>query len=860
MKRQKNPYAIFLRDIPEGSHNLAGGKAKNLALLLQRGFPVPDGYCIITKAFERFLDSVPSISDCFRRLESVSPDDIDRIREESELIRKILAQTVMPEDVEKAILSALSDMGEENSYAIRSSATAEDLDMASFAGQQDTYLNVKGREEIIKSVKRCWISMFTERAVSYRLHKNVDNKTALMAVVIQKMVDAEYAGVIFTVDPMTGNKERMVAEYAEGLGDALVLGCITPHNIIINKNNLTVLNSDKKSLDYDHKLFQKLFKTAVNIEKRFCKPQDIEWAVSKGKLYILQTRAITTLTEIKDQTVWSNVNVGEIAPHVATPLFYSYLQNIMKILFNPFLRLLNINLDRQPLIGLVAGRIYANLSVFSRLVNNIMPGPMKMDISEVFGGMPADISQLVTNQPKKLTWKRVNINLALIFAAPLLVIGFFIFGSKRIAQRLLKKVQGISKTRLADNYRDLSLKDLKSRVHWYKLWGKEVFVSTFIIGAGMGFTAAFLKICKKWLKDDQNKIGNQLLAGVGDLASANAGLELAKLALLAGKNEKVKGTVIRANNFEVMRRELKTFKEGKEFLDNWEGFMNLHGHHARGEVDIYVQRWYEQPDYILDMLKGYMDKPINDTHMQEKREIERKQFLESVLNQLRNPLKRIVFSYFLNKGRYGLSIRENFKNEVVRFMSITRKSVMEIEARWISQGILKERDDVFFITIDEFSAISSGKMIEGLDELILERRAEYQKNLDLAPPSIVVGAYDPDKKEELSGISDSDMRGIAVSAGIARGPARVILSCDCDEKVLPGEILVAPFTDPGWTPYFLNAAGIVMDMGGMLSHGSIVAREYGIPAVVNVGPATKCIKSGQIIEVDGDRGIVRVGL
>jgi len=270
-------------------------------------------------------------------------------------------------------------------------------------------------------------------------------------------------------------------------------------------------------------------------------------------------------------------------------------------------------------------------------------------------------------------------------------------------------------------------------------------------------------------------------------------------------------------------------------------------------------RWREQPDYVLEVVRNFTrgGSKVDPEADRRRHAEERGRLRAELLGRLRNPAKRWVFNYVVGKAQLSASIRENVKDAAIRIIADTRALAVELGRRLAARGVLAEADDIFFLRLEEIAPIVSGDAGFDVRARVVERRAEYERNLALTPPAIVVGKYDPEKHRPDAVDASAELKGLAVSPGVVSGPARVILHAGT-EQVLPGEILVAPFTDPGWTPYFIPAAGIVMDQGGLLSHGSIVAREYGIPAVVNVGPATKIIKTGQMIEVDGDNGVVRI--
>jgi phosphohistidine swiveling domain-containing protein len=295
-----------------------------------------------------------------------------------------------------------------------------------------------------------------------------------------------------------------------------------------------------------------------------------------------------------------------------------------------------------------------------------------------------------------------------------------------------------------------------------------------------------------------------------------------------------------------------------DFLGAWDAFMREHGHHRRGELEFANPSWAETPDYVLGMVRSYLtdDRESDPIAAYRRRALEADRSAEEALSRL-SPPRRAVFRRVLSWGRASARTRENVKSEAVRWLVAIRHALLALGARLAEQEALDRADDIFFVEYGELSALVAG---DGRDRrgMVRARRAEHERLERLSPPPVVVGIWDEDSGPWAPTPGAQTLTGISVSAGVARGRARVFLTADSDEPVLPGEILVAPFTDPGWTPYFIPAAGIVMDMGGLLSHGSIIAREYGIPAVVNVGPATLLIHTGDLIEVDGDKGEVRI--
>jgi pyruvate,water dikinase len=380
-------------------------------------------------------------------------------------------------------------------------------------------------------------------------------------------------------------------------------------------------------------------------------------------------------------------------------------------------------------------------------------------------------------------------------------------------------------------------------------------------GSGAMSMTQLFTICRRWLSDSDGSLGNALLAGLGGMDSAESGLAQWRLAALAHSHAEVEHALLGDGDFDQIRSALPAVTGGNEFLVAWDQFMAHYGHHTRGEIEFANPRWRETPEAVRNMICGYLSAPgaIDPITAHRQRGVERERLTSECRRRLRNPIKRVVFNFLLNNAQRGCLVRENVKSEAVRLIALCRDLIRELGERVHRRRLLQSVDDVFFLRYDELMPVVQGRADFDVVRTIASRKAEYERNLTLSPPQVVVGNFDPQHvvPDEFDA-NAKVLTGVAVSPGVATGPARVILHCDANEHVLPGEILVAPFTDPGWTPYFVRAAAIVMDQGGLLSHGSIIAREYGIPAVVNVGPATRIVRTGQTIHVDGGRGQVTI--
>jgi pyruvate,water dikinase len=383
------------------------------------------------------------------------------------------------------------------------------------------------------------------------------------------------------------------------------------------------------------------------------------------------------------------------------------------------------------------------------------------------------------------------------------------------------------------------------------------------MGIGAFHLVLLLALSKRWFNAEGSAIAGRLTTGLGTMAPAQAGRDLWSLAEFAALHPELRRAVAEETDFAAFERRLHSITAGRAFLDQWNGFLSRHGHHARGEVELINPRWSETPDVVLGLVRNYLEILAGNlntpaTHLTELGS-QRMALEKECLSRLKNPIKRGIFRWLLGHAQRGVAIKENVKSESVRRLSQARLQLLELGRRLAQLGRCADPNDVFFLTVDELRFDFLFGSDAGLREIVATRRAEYARNQKLHPPPVVFGSCNPDEwQTEWVETAVDHLEGMPVSPGIATGRARVLLEIDPHDRVLAGEILVAPSTDPAWSPYFLTAAGIVIDLGGMLSHGSILAREYGLPAVTNVGSATRVIRTGDLVQVDGNRGLVHI--
>jgi rifampicin phosphotransferase len=576
----------------------------------------------------------------------------------------------------------------------------------------------------------------------------------------------------------------------------------------------------------------------------------------------LQSRPITTKAPARtweDRQVWTNVNTGEVMPDVMTPITWSMMQSLLGVVGSIF-RLVGADVTRAPLAGLVAGRLYFNANTslaavrpFSFLHKGLP------DLARTLGGDAVEAYRQapLTLSPEDLPdlgfrWPKYFLSL------PRILYDVITHSSRRRGCAWLARFK--KQTDELDRL-DLGAMSTPELTRLCGQYIREVFKDADILYLATQGAAlpVFQKACRDWLGDPGLTL--RLFAALGGMPVAEAGLALWRLAALAHADSDTEAAVSSENNWPEVRARLGRTEHGRKFLAAWDVFMTEHGHHCRGELELFNARWAEIPDYILGLVRGYLRSMGRSDPLENQQRLaeERERLTVQCRARLKNPIKRWIFSHSLRRAQELTVFREQLKNLGVRRFAFVRRVLLILGQRLHEQGNLSCRDDIFFLEVSEIEPVAAGSASFDWRERIELRRREYEKNLKFSPPRVVNGRFDPAARDWPVANADAKLlEGIPVSPGIVTGPARVILRTDDHEQVLPGEILIAPFTDPAWSPYFITAAGVVMEQGGILSHGSIVARKYGLPAVTNVASATRVIRTGDLVQVDGNRGCVSV--
>lgn len=564
----------------------------------------------------------------------------------------------------------------------------------------------------------------------------------------------------------------------------------------------------------------------------------------------------------EDRQVWTNVNTGEVAPDVTTPLSWDVVEPIATRLLGVFFDMAGVEIAGHQVLGLVGGRVYFNLNTVLGLLRRL-PGMKDKGVLQLFGGeeeAPPELGDL--DIPDEDIPEARHSVLGMLWHAPALLWGMLRFprgGAQRVVARLRREADELA-ARPLDGADDLGLAARIGETIDHVQGDTGAFRATAF--ATMVPTGLY-RLCGKWFGEDGNATASRLLGGLGDTETAEAGLALWRLAAQARRSPPLAELLRSGGGIDELRARLDEVEGGGEFRRSWDAFLARHGHHCRAELELSNPRWVEQPGPLLDQLRSYLDgfdqRDLEAHYQQVARR--REQTEAECLSALRGPVRRLLFRLLVDAAQRTAPYRETIKSQVIRKLMVLRRQLLQAGRRLQRRGVLEAADDVFYLRLAQLDALLQGEDDDpaAVREAVAERRAERAFFQRCTPPPVLRGRYDPERHvwADPQDAGDGVLRGIAVNPGVVVGPARVILRAG-DDQVRPGEILVAPFTDPGWTPYFLNAGAIVMDLGGVLSHGSIIARELGIPAVVNVDRATRRIRTGQRLEVDGTRGTVRV--
>ncbi|HEV7708360.1 MAG TPA: rifamycin-inactivating phosphotransferase [Asanoa sp.] len=851
---------LDLQEVDQTRVAVVGGKAAHLGALSRiDGIRVPTGFCVTTDAFRRILVEAPSVDDLLSRLK---PDAQDEIRALSAEIRRTIESVAIPDELATAVRDKLAD---DTGYAVRSSATAEDLPTASFAGQQDTYLNVVGPAAVLAHISRCWASLFTERAVTYRLRNGFDHRNVSMAVVVQRMVFPEASGILFTADPVTGNRKVAAVDASFGLGEALVSGLVNPDvfkvrdGAVVAKaiaakhlaiEALPAGGTQEVAIDPRHgeqpaltdAQVVRLVELGRRIEAHFGRPQDIEWCLVDDGFQIVQSRPITTLFPVPDSAdganhVYLSVGHQQMMTDAMKPLGFSMWQlTAMAPMLEAGGRLF---VDATMRLTSPAGR-----AAFLELAGRA--DPLMKDALESL----LDRGDFVPTLPD---------------AAP----GGPPVGGAPAAidndPAIVTALIGRSEASLAALKRDIAT-----------VAGPALFdflIEAFqehkrLLGDPLSMQAIMASHEATWWLNDQllewlgeKNAADTLTLSAPDNITSEMGLALLDVADVIRPHPEVVA-FLRGVDSESFMDDLPKFAGGTEARDAIEAYLDRYGMRCVGEIDITRPRWSERPatlvPLILDNVRLFEPGTARRRFEQGRQEALRKE--QDVLSRLRalpdGERKADETKRMIDRVRTFIGYREYPKYAIVSRYFVYKQALLAEAERLVRAGVLTEREDIFFLTFQDLHDVAREKRAD--HELISRRKDAFRAFQALTPPRVLTsdgeainGAYRRDD------VPADALIGLPVSVGTIEGRARVILDM-AQADLEAGDILVTAHTDPSWSPLFVAVAGLVTEIGGQMTHGAVIAREYGLPAVVGVEQATRRIRDGQRIRVHGTDGYVEI--
>jgi phosphohistidine swiveling domain-containing protein len=876
---ENKPFVLRFDEVSEGDTRLVGGKGLRLAEMAQAGLPVLPGFCVTTIAYHAFLSH--------NGLEAaVAAGD-------EAAVRARIAKSELPQPVVSAILEAYEQL--HGPVAVRSSATAEDSQDASFAGQYDTFLNVNSAEAVLDKVRACWVGLWSERAAVYMQEQGLNPFQADMGVVVQRQGQARAAGVLFTLNPLTGREEEMVVEAAWGLGEAVVSGRVTPDRYVINACTRQVLTRDiadqsvaliasdgggvlEEPLPSDQRgcpvlsdeQLLELTELGYRVQAIYGYPQDIEWALVDSDsipntwgFVLLQTRPLTSFSFDPNLGQWTSGNYREVLPGFASPLAMSLsLEHDYGRALSGFFR--DIKMGEAP-PGTVwgrsfFGRAYWNVGVTKRFAA-LIPGFKERVLDQTMGIEPTYEGDGLTTPWSPWTILR---GLPILFALNDRFKKEWRDG-RAYRDRFLNRIEpalaavdpaSLSDQELADYCHQMA------KLHW-EANGTAIRVSILSTQAQDDFEPMVRRL-NATLPPDQRIAAGDLITGLSDVRTAQPTLELWELARAALEDSKVAVAVTQGDPDRIPQR-LQATEAGYAFWERVQDYLARYHYMAPIDEDLSQPRWDEDPSFVLSTLQAYAraDESMDPTQrLEAQRQVRRRterRVLEILSRSWRRlwPFGRRSFIKQLRLVRRYVWWREETRVIASRAFYQCRRFYKELGQRWAVRDILDEAPHIFLLRWPAIRAVLEGQApAEGLQDRVesYERLQTCYRNFD--PPCVIgVGAS---MRKLAVRPGQRVFEGIPCSSGQVEGLARVVETLEEARTLQRGEILVARYTNPGWTPLFNLAGGIVIEEGGLLSHGAVVAREYGIPAVLRIEGATKIFQTGQRLRIDGSGGTVEI--
>jgi pyruvate,water dikinase len=843
---------ITLNAASQATREQLGGKAFGLWRLANAGFPIPLTACIPCQLFEDAVASaLPGASDL------------------ASLVDALLNAPLPPRLVDE--LRALMLANPHDTWALRSSALDEDGAHSSFAGQQHTQLRVATPEHAAQAIRDIWAASFSPRALLYRIESGAPDLPAPIAVIVQRMVKPRAAGVLFTVNPVTRAADELVVNAAPGLGAAVADGLAT-HSFYLEKpsgylrRHVAPAGEQAQESPVPPQVLSALTRVAGRVEELFGPAQDVEWAWDGDAVTLLQLRPMTALHDAPpERAVWSNVNVGEALPGVGTPLTWSIIRSFSRMGFVRAFGSLGLEVPQSfGLVGSFQGRVYLNLTQFMTIASAIPILAPDTLFALAGGGGAAAVQHTIKPQSSAHFISRLPVTIPRILFGQLSTPLVAPLWTRRFQERrddfFARDLSAIPHDQLARTLGQLDA--IFERNGLITLTVSANFLMSFV---------AMREVLRLFDGQGSSELEQALLADLR-VRSAEPGLDLLRLGHVARRSLRLRRIIADAPRGQTLEalREAANHHEVANFLRDLDAFRAEHGHRAPREAELATPRWREETTFLFDVLRGYIEAPHlpSPADLERERDASRSRARARLRELIPAPLMPLMSS-LVAWSRYQARWRESLRAQVIDSLDMMRRFSLECAARMMTLGHLRSPDDVFFLRQDELRAWLDDPAGAGASfhYKVMVRKAVYDLQAALPdPPStfIAQGSRITPEAPELAGAGASAMtsgheqviRGLPGGAGRVTGRARVLLRPDEAARLEPGEVLVVPHADVGWTPLFLGASAVVMGLGGPLSHACIVAREFGLPVVVNAAQVAERVQTGDLITVDGAQGVV----
>ena len=874
-----NSYVLCFQEIDRTKFTVAGGKGANLGELSGiTGIRVPEGFCVSTEAYKKITENNQELNSLLDELTRLKAEESSTIREISAKIRTAIESIPIPKNIAEEIAGHLAKFDEKDAFAVRSSATAEDLPAASFAGQQDTYLNIIGKEAILNHISRCWASLFTARAVIYRLQNGFDHRKVQLAVIVQKMVFPQLSGILFTADPVTSNRKMLSIDASFGLGEAMVSG-------LVNADSYTVCSgkvidkkiSTKKLAIYalpnggtkeqeieperqnrqaltDEQILQ-LERIGRKIEEHFGSPQDIEWCLVDDAFYIVQSRPITTLYPIP---TYAKASVG--GPAADDPENHVYVSVGHQQMMTDPMKPLGLSfwlLTTPASMRTAGGRLFID-------VTGMLASPAgRKTIIDVLGKSDPLIKDALTtiiergdfikpipddkNESNKGVPPR---NYQTLDDYDPAIVSDLIRNSETSIAALKQNIPTKSGSDLFDFILE-DIRQLKKIMSDPQSFG--------VIMTGMNASSWIREKMNEWL--GEKNAADTLSQSAPNNITSEMGLDLLNVADVIRPYPEVIAYLqhVKEDNF---LNELGKFDGGRETRNAIHAYLDKYGMRCAGEIDITKTRWAEKPailvPMILNNIKNFEPDAGNRRFEQGRQEaLKKEQELLDRLKQLPDAEQKArETKRMIGLVRNFAGYREYPKYHMISRYFVYKQALLKEAGQLVLANVIQEKEDIYYLGFEELQEVVRTNKLDY--QIISKRKDEFRLYEKLTPPRVITSDGEIiTGKYKRGNLPAGAIAGLAVSSGVTEGRARVILNMD-DADLEAGDILVTAFTDPSWTPLFVSIKGLVTEVGGLMTHGAVIAREYGLPAVVGVENATRLIRDGQRIRVNGTDGYVEI--